>query len=45
VPDRVGFGPRKELIHVTGPEASGGLNEYGVPVAGTWEAEVSKLMG
>jgi ectoine hydroxylase-related dioxygenase (phytanoyl-CoA dioxygenase family) len=43
VPDRVGFGPRKDLIHVTGPEASGGLNEYGLMVAGTWEDEVSKL--
>lgn len=44
VPDRVGFGPRKELIQVTGPKASGGLNEYGVTVAGTWEEEVTKLV-
>jgi ectoine hydroxylase-related dioxygenase (phytanoyl-CoA dioxygenase family) len=43
VPDRVGFGPRKEMIHITGPEASGGLNEYGVKVAGMWETEVEKL--
>jgi ectoine hydroxylase-related dioxygenase (phytanoyl-CoA dioxygenase family) len=44
VPDRVGFGPRKELIHVTGSEASGGFNEYGVKVEGTWVDEVAKLL-
>ena len=43
VPDRVGFGPRKDLIHITGPEASGGQNEYATPIAGTWEAEVAAL--
>ncbi len=26
--------------YLTGPKASGGLNEYGVRVAGTWEDEV-----
>jgi ectoine hydroxylase-related dioxygenase (phytanoyl-CoA dioxygenase family) len=29
---------------LTGPEASGGLNEYGVRVAGTWEQEVEKAL-
>lgn len=35
---------RFKPIHVTGPEASGGLNEYGVPVAGTWAEEVRKTL-
>jgi len=43
VPDRVGFGPRKDLIHITGPEASGGVNEYATPIAGTWDREVAAL--
>jgi len=45
VPNRVGFGPRKDLIHVTGPDASGGVAEYGAAIAGTWDAEVAKLAG
>lgn len=45
IPDRIGSGPRKDQIHVTGPEASGGLNEYGVTVADTWEQEVAQLLG
>lgn len=44
VPDRISTGPRKDLNHVTGPEASGGLNEYGVQVAGSWESEVRRLL-
>jgi ectoine hydroxylase-related dioxygenase (phytanoyl-CoA dioxygenase family) len=43
VPPAKDFGLRKDLIHVTGPEASGGLNEYGVRVEGTWDAAVAKL--
>jgi len=43
VPDRVGSGPRKDLIHVTGPDSTGGMNEYGAQIAGTWEEEVEKL--
>ncbi len=39
------FGLRKDLIHIAGPEASGGLNEYGVRVEGTWDDEVAKLAG
>jgi phytanoyl-CoA hydroxylase len=35
---------RFKPIHVTGPEASGGRNEYGVPVAGTWDEEVRKVL-
>lgn len=30
--------------HLTGPEASGGEREYGTRIAGTWEAEVSRLL-
>jgi phytanoyl-CoA hydroxylase len=44
VPDRVGFGPRKDLIHITGADASGGVNEYGAAVQGTWEAEVERML-
>ncbi len=29
--------------YLSGPEATGGLREYGVRVAGTWEAEVARL--
>ncbi|UCH25998.1 MAG: phytanoyl-CoA dioxygenase family protein [Trueperaceae bacterium] len=31
------------LVHLTGPEASGGEREYGVRVAGTWTDEVRRL--
>jgi ectoine hydroxylase-related dioxygenase (phytanoyl-CoA dioxygenase family) len=40
IPDANRFKP----VHVTGPEASGGLNEYGVQVAGSWEEEVRKAL-
>ncbi len=30
-------------VHITGPQATGGLAEYGVQVAGSWDAEVEKL--
>jgi len=30
--------------YLTGPEASGGLREYGVTVAGTWEQEVERVL-
>lgn len=43
IPNRVSTGPRKDQIHITGPEASDGLNEYGTRIAGTWEDEVSAL--
>lgn len=33
------------VIHVTGPQATGGEREYGVRVAGTWQAEVRRLVG
>jgi ectoine hydroxylase-related dioxygenase (phytanoyl-CoA dioxygenase family) len=29
---------------ITGPQASGGLNEYGTVVAGTWDAEVEQAL-
>jgi ectoine hydroxylase-related dioxygenase (phytanoyl-CoA dioxygenase family) len=38
-PNRSGYFP-----HLTGPKASGGLNEYGVKVAGTWEAELDRAL-
>ncbi len=31
-------------VHLTGPEASGGLNEYGVKVEGTWGQEVEGML-
>jgi ectoine hydroxylase-related dioxygenase (phytanoyl-CoA dioxygenase family) len=45
VPPAKDFGLRKDLIHITGVEASGGINEYSVMVARTWDSEVSKLAG
>ena len=33
----------KDVVHITGPAASGGQTEYGLQVAGTWEDEVAKL--
>src|SRR5262249_15142875 len=30
--------------YLTGPEATGGLREYGVEVAGTWEREVERAL-
>lgn len=33
----------RELVHLTGPEASGGEREYGTRVAGTWADEVRRL--
>lgn len=32
------------LVHITGPDASGGEAEYGQRIAGTWQAEVQKLL-
>ena len=44
---------QSELIHadrdtrpyLTGSQASGGLREYGVTVAGTWDSQVDRLCG
>ena len=30
--------------YLTGPQATGGLREYGVTVAGTWEQQVERLL-
>jgi ectoine hydroxylase-related dioxygenase (phytanoyl-CoA dioxygenase family) len=38
-----GFEPGKRP-YLTGPEATGGVREYGVKVAGTWEQEVAKAL-
>jgi ectoine hydroxylase-related dioxygenase (phytanoyl-CoA dioxygenase family) len=43
VPVQATGGPRKDLTHVTGPEASGGVNEYGTAM--NWEHEVGVLAG
>ncbi len=32
-------------VHVSGPQATGGLAEYGEKVAGSWDVEVQKLIG
>jgi phytanoyl-CoA hydroxylase len=34
----------KDLVHLTGAKATGGEQEFGVRVAGTWEDEVKKLV-
>ena len=31
--------------YLSGPQASGGLREYGLKVAGTWEQEVERVLG
>ncbi len=36
--------PRGRRPPLTGPEASGGLNEYGVKVAGAWDSEVARVL-
>jgi len=33
------------VVHITGPQATGGQREYGVQVAGTWQDEVRRLAG
>ena len=33
------------MVHITGEQATGGEREYGVTVAGTWDAEVQKVIG
>jgi hypothetical protein len=30
--------------YLTGPPATGGLREYGVTVAGTWEQQVERML-
>ena len=35
---------RQVRPHLTGPEASGGLREYGVKVAGLWDREVERVL-
>lgn len=35
---------RQARPHLTGPEASGGLREYGVKAAGTWDYEVERAL-
>lgn len=42
IPEHYDDRQRKFLIHVTGPEATGGEREYGVRVAGTWADEVAR---
>ena len=43
VPPPAKGGIVKDLIHVTGPESSGGEREYGTLVEGTWREEVERL--
>jgi ectoine hydroxylase-related dioxygenase (phytanoyl-CoA dioxygenase family) len=38
-----GFARRKRP-YLSGPDASGGLNEYGVRVAGTWDQQVARVL-
>lgn len=39
-----GFPPGKRP-YLTGPQASGGLSEYGVQVGGTWDEQVARVAG
>lgn len=41
--EAVGGFPIGKRPYLTGPQASGGLNEYGVKVDGTWEEEVERV--
>ena len=45
IPDHVlqGSKPRR-YAHVTGPDATEGLQEYGTTIAGTWDDEVDRLL-
>lgn len=33
------------VVHIAGPQATGGAAEYGVTVAGSWDSEVARLAG
>jgi phytanoyl-CoA hydroxylase len=43
-PDTLEIGVEGGLPYVTGPNATGGLREYGVQVDGTWENEVDRVL-
>lgn len=43
--DNVPEEQRFNKVHITGPDATGGEAEYGVKVAGTWDAEVDRVLG
>jgi ectoine hydroxylase len=34
----------KDIVHIAGPAASGGQNEYGLQIDGTWQEEVTRLI-
>lgn len=42
--DFIADADRWKHVHITGPDASGGVNEYGTEVAGTWDEEVKRLV-
>ena len=44
IPEQYDERQRNGLVHVVGPEASGGLREYGVKVEGAWQAEVERIL-
>lgn len=44
IPEHYDERQRSYLVHITGPAATGGLQEYGVEVAGTWADEVRQLI-
>lgn len=42
--EALGGFPVGKRPYLSGPQASGGLNEYGVQVGGTWDAQVARLV-
>ena len=41
--DKHGGKPNEKKTILTGPQATGGVREFGVKVAGTWDAQVARL--
>ena len=44
-PDRLIEDGRDYRPYITGPRATGGVDEYGIRVEGTWDGEVEKALG
>ena len=42
--DKAGGKPNDRKTLLTGPDATGGVREFGVRIAGTWEAQVARLL-
>ena len=44
IPDHVLEKESRRYSHITGPEATGGIEEYGTTVAGTWDEQVERVL-